>query len=246
MKRQKEIIESCNYKVIDNNIIKDNKLLYKDIRNNEIKYYDVSSNQLRKELIRHNNDSSLKVRFNDNIELIYLENKDIFDDNYCNSYKISYKKGNNYQEILINIYRFTKKLMVGKIDLNSKQCKIGRDLETYSKVTIESFLDRSVVKGKYGNTIYKGSYYNTDMMAEVIRDYLNSIDICSNDIKSLFSNITKFIIEDIDLIFNNMDKEANNQIKSYEHELDGLEKYYASRKNIIKQKIKKFNTITRK
>ena len=86
MKRQKEIIESCNYKVIDNNIIKDNKLLYKDIRNNEIKYYDVSSNQLRKELIRHNNDSSLKVRFNDNIELIYLENKDIFDDNYCNSY----------------------------------------------------------------------------------------------------------------------------------------------------------------
>ena len=79
-------------------------------------------------------------------------------------------------------------------------------------------------------------------------DYLNSTDIYNNnnEIKSLFYNITKFIIEDIDSIFKNMDKEAINQIRLYENELDSLEKYYSSRKNIIKQKIKKFNTITRK
>ena len=207
-KRQKEIIESCNNKKIDNNIIKDKKL---------------------------------KVVFNDNIELIYLENKDMFDEFYQNSYKIMYTKGENYQEILIDIFRFSNKLMVGKIDLNSRKNKIGSDVDVYSKVTIEQFLDKAVVKGRCGNTIYQEPYYNTDILFEVIMDYLNSTEI-----KSLFYNITKFIIEDIDSIFKNMDKEAINQIRLYENELDSLEKYYSSRKNIIKQKIKKFNTITRK
>lgn len=215
-KRQKEIIESCNNKKIDNNIIKDKKL---------------------------------KVVFNDNIELIYLENKDMFDEFYQNSYKIMYTKGENYQEILIDIFRFSNKLMVGKIDLNSRKNKIGSDVDVYSKVTIEQFLDKAVVKGRCGNTIYQEPYYNTDMLFEVIMDYLNSTDIYNNnnnEIKSLFYNITKFIIEDIDSIFKNMDKEAINQIRLYENELDSLEKYYSSRKNIIKQKIKKFNTITKK
>ena len=206
-KRQKEIIERCNYKVLDNNVIRD---------------------------------ENLKVRFNDNVELIYLENKDIFDENYHNSYKICYHNYNNYQEIAIDIFRFTNKLLIGKIDLNSRKYEQASDVESYSKVTIEQLLDKAVVKGKCGNTIYKEEYYNTGMLFEVIMDYLNSIDIYNknNEIKSIFSNITKFIIEDIDFIFKNMNKEAINQINLYQNELEGLEKYYFSRKNIIKQKIK--------
>ena len=57
-------------------------------------------------------------------------------------------------------------------DCNSKKNKIGSDVDVYSKVTIEQFLDKAVVKARCGNTIYQEPYYNTDMfICQIISCY---------------------------------------------------------------------------
>ena len=237
-KRQKEIIEACGYRVesklaIYNN---SNKKLYLENGKNRNTYYDVDN----KRICCYNNGYIDIVLNNESIYHNYKSNDE--DINIESHYEIVSNTGDINSKIIIDIKNFSRYELVSKITLGAEKKEYGKNTRytEYENVTICNYPEKAVVCTKCGNTVYKDKLYCTEVLFEIIMDYLNSIDVYySNDsMKDLFNIISKFIVKDIDASFSMLDDEIDYQNEKYNKEIEKLTLAYNTQKGIVEEKIK--------